>query len=284
MINSDSKILIVGLGLMGGSYAEAFSSLGYNVSAIDVNEESLAFALDKKWIVEGRTVADAEFLKIFDLIVFAVYPHVILDWVKNNQQYFKKGCILTDVTGVKSCFIYELQNLLREDLEFIGAHPMAGREVSGCKNARKEIFKGANFIITPTLNNTEKAINLCKQIGNEFGFGYIAILTPERHDEMIAFLSQLTHCIAVTLMTCRDSESFTAYTGDSFRDLTRIAKINDEMWSELFLLNRKELMKQMKFFKKQFNKLYRLIGKKDRNGIRKMLKESTLKKVCFDKK
>lgn len=283
MLDMNTNILIVGLGLMGGSYAQAFSSLGYKVSAIDINRDSLDFALDKGWIVAGKVQADAEFLKDFDLIIFAVYPHVILDWIKTNQQYLKNGCLLSDVTGVKSCFIYDAQDILRKDLEFIAAHPMAGREVSGVQNSKKEIFEKANFIITPTMKNSETAITTCREIGKMLGFAKISILTPEKHDEMIAFLSQLTHCIAVTLMTCRDSESFTAYTGDSFRDLTRIAKINDEMWSELFLLNQKELLKQMKFFKRKFNYLYRLIQRKDRKGIREMLKESTFKKVCFDK-
>ncbi|MCQ2582972.1 MAG: prephenate dehydrogenase [Treponema sp.] len=282
--NENTKILIVGLGLMGGSYADALSSQGYTVGAIDTNAESIKYALEHKIIASGKSENDGEYISGFDLIIFAVYPHVILNWIEENQKYIKKGTLLTDVTGVKSCFIYDLQKILSDDLEFIGAHPMAGRESSGVQNATKDIFKNANYIITPTEKNSQQAIETCRQLGSVIGSKTISELTPEAHDEMIGFLSQLTHCIAVSLMTCRDSESFTKYTGDSFRDLTRIAKINDEMWSELFLLNQKELLTQMDHFGKQFKKLYKLIKRRNKEEIRKIMKESTSRRIKFDKR
>lgn len=137
------------------------------------------------------------------------------------------------MTGVKCSVVYEVQKLLRSDLEFIGAHPMAGREVSGVRNAKKEIFTDANYIVTPTESNTLEAIAACKALGRAIGFKNISTLTPEKHDEIVGFLSHLTHCIAVALMISKESEHMCEYTGDSFRDLTRIAKINDVMWSEL---------------------------------------------------
>lgn len=281
--NENSKILIVGLGLMGGSYAQAFTSLGYKVGAIDTNPESIKYALENNIISEGQTQTTKEFISDYDIIVFAVYPHVILDWIKNYQDFLKKDALITDVTGVKSCFIYDAQKLLRYDLEFIAAHPMAGRETSGVQNAKKEIFVNANFLITPTKKNSDNAIEIARKMGELLGAKTISVLSPEQHDEMIAYLSQLTHCIAVSLMTCRESESYAAFTGDSFRDLTRIAKINDEMWSELFLLNQKELLTQMKLFRKQFKKLYKAIKDNDKEGIREILKLSTSKRIRFDK-
>lgn len=283
-LSKDSKVLIVGLGLMGGSYADALTSKGYTVGAIDINAESIKYALEHKIISSGKIENDSEYISQFDIIIFAVYPHVILNWIKENQQSIKQNAVLTDVTGVKSCFIYDAQKLLRSDLEFIAAHPMAGREFSGVQYATKDIFTNANFIITPTKTNTQPAIDFAKQFGTELGVKNISTLSPEAHDEMIAFLSQLAHCIAVSLMTCRDSESFIYYTGDSFRDLTRIANINDEMWSELFLLNQKELLTQMKYFKKQFNKLYKYIKNGKKEKIKKMMKVSTARRISFDKK
>ena len=145
------------------------------------------------------------------------------------------------------------------------------------------VFKGANYIVTPTERNTEGAIELCKSLGEELGFARISVLSPKEHDDMIAFLSQLTHCIAVTLMTCNTSEGLEKYTGDSFRDLTRIAKINDAMWSELFLMNKDALLAQMDSFIGEFEKLKSMIECDDRDGMRAMMRQSTERRSLFDK-
>ena len=276
--DKDTKILIVGLGLIGGSYAEALSSVGYEVGAIDCNADSIAFALEKGWISSGRADTDGE----FDLIVFALYPHIFIDWIKQNQRFIRPGALLTDVTGVKCSVVYEVQKLLRSDLEFIGAHPMAGREVSGVRNAKKEIFTDANYIVTPTESNTLEAIAACKALGRAIGFKNISTLTPEKHDEIVGFLSHLTHCIAVALMISKESEHMCEYTGDSFRDLTRIAKINDVMWSELFMLNKTELLAQMKLFEAAFDRLRISIEQDDTDALREMMRLSAKRREYFD--
>ena len=280
--DKDTKILIVGLGLIGGSYAEALSSVGYEVGAIDFNADSIAFALEKGWISSGRAVADGEYIGKFDLIVFALYPHIFIDWIKQNQRFIRPGALLTDVTGVKCSVVYEVQKLLRSDLEFIGAHPMAGREVSGVRNAKKEIFTDANYIVTPTESNTLEAIAACKALGRAIGFKNISTLTPEKHDEIVGFLSHLTHCIAVALMISKESEHMCEYTGDSFRDLTRIAKINDVMWSELFMLNKTELLAQMKLFEAAFDRLRISIEQDDTDALREMMRLSAKRREYFD--
>ncbi len=277
-----TKILIVGLGLIGGSYAEALSSGGYEVGAIDCNADSIAFALEKGWISSGRADTDGEYIGKFDLIVFALYPHIFIDWIKQNQRFIRPGALLTDVTGVKCSVVYEVQKLLRSDLEFIGAHPMAGREVSGVRNAKKEIFTDANYIVTPTESNTLEAIAACKALGRAIGFKNISTLTPEKHDEIVGFLSHLTHCIAVALMISKESEHMCEYTGDSFRDLTRIAKINDVMWSELFMLNKTELLAQMKLFEAAFDRLRISIEQDDTEALREMMRLSAKRREYFD--
>lgn len=282
-LNKDMKILVVGLGLIGGSYAQALSEKGYEVGAIDKSKEAIDFALEKGYIASGSTKVDGEYVGKFDLIVFALYPHTFVEWIEKNQDCFKSGAVITDVTGVKGGVVEKVQSVLRGDVEFISAHPMAGRECSGVENAKAEIFDGANYIVVPTEKNTQSAIELCEDLGRQLGFKRICTLTVKQHDEMVGFLSHLTHCIAVSLMVCKESEHLADYTGDSFRDLTRIAKINDEMWSELFLANKDEIVEQMDLFEQHFDKLKKCIESDDREGIREMMRLSTKRRKVFDK-
>lgn len=282
-LNKDMKILIVGLGLIGGSYAEALSKKGYEVGAIDQKQEAVDFALRKGYIASGKTSVDKDYVGKFDIVVFALYPHAFVEWIEKYQNCLKSGAIVTDVTGVKGGVVCDVQNALRKDVEFIAAHPMAGRECSGVENAKAEIFEGANYIVVPTEKNTQEAIELCKDLGRELGFKHISELSVKQHDETVGFLSHLTHCIAVSLMVCKESGHLADYTGDSFRDLTRIAKINDEMWSELFLLNKDEIVEQMNLFEQHFGKLKECIQNDDREGIREMMRLSTKRRKVFDK-
>ena len=279
----DINFLIVGLGLLGGSYAKGLKNIGFKVSAITKNQEDIEYAVNNDIIDCGSTEIDPKIIGEADVVIFALYPHIFIDWVKNNQQHFKSGAVITDVTGVKGSVVYAIQEILREDVEFISAHPMAGKEKSGVKNSDPAIFKGANYIVVPTDKNTESAIELCENIGKMLGFQRVSRLTVEEHDKMIAFLSQLTHCIAVSLMCCADTEGMEKYTGDSFRDLTRIARINDEMWSELFLNNKNDLLSQMERFRASFDELYDKIKTSDREGMREMMRCSTVRRGLFDK-
>ena len=278
------NILIVGLGLMGGSYAKGLKRIGFHLMAIDKSEESIQFALENKIIDEGSAEADPEIIGKADVIVFALYPHVFADWVKKNQKYFKPGIKITDVTGVKSNVVYEIQDILRDDVEFIAAHPMAGREVYGVQNSDERMFYNANYIVTPTENNTNDAIEWCKDLGRLLGFKNISVLSPKEHDDMIGFVSQLTHVIAVALMDCSDNTHLVDYTGDSFRDLTRIANINDKMWSELFLMNKEPLLKQMDSFINEMKELRSMLDKDDKAGLREKMKLSTKRRALFNKK
>ena len=279
----DINFLIVGLGLLGGSYAKGLKDIGFSVSAITKNQEDIDYAVENKIIDKGSTKIDPEIIGEADVVVFALYPHIFVEWIKDNQQYFKSGAVLTDVTGVKGSVVYAVQEMLRHDVEFISAHPMAGKEVSGVKNSDPSIFKGANYIVVPTEKNTDDAIELCRNLGKMLGFMRVSVLSVEAHDKMIAFLSQLTHCIAVSLMCCADTEGMEKYTGDSFRDLTRIARINDEMWSELFLSNRDDLLLEMEKFMATFGELYKKIKDADRDGMREMMRCSTIRRALFDK-
>ena len=284
IVDVSKRILIVGLGLLGGSYAKALKRFGFHISAITKEQSSIDYALKEGIIDEGSTTLDESIIGQADLVVFALYPHVFVEWIEKNQQLLKSGALITDVTGVKGSIVYRIQDMLREDVEFIAAHPMAGREVSGVENSTEKMFVGANYIVTPTAKNTPEAIETCVELGRLLGFSNVATLSPEEHDEMIGFLSQLTHCIAVSLMTCNDKEHMEKYTGDSFRDLTRIARINDLMWSELFVANKKVLLDQMDMFMNEFGKLRGMIETEDIDGMRAMMRHSTARRALFDKK
>lgn len=279
----DKTILIVGLGLIGGSYAMALHRNGFRVTAITKEQSDLEYALEKGMIDAGSTAVDPALVAEADLVIFALYPHDLVDWIKSYQHLFSPGTILSDVTGVKCAVVYAVQDSLRADVEFIAAHPMAGRESSGVRNSDDSIFRDANYIIVPTEKNTQHAIEICESLGRLLGFGRISMLSPGAHDEMIGFLSQLTHCIAISLMNCNQSDELAEYTGDSFRDLTRIAKINDALWSELFLLNKEPLLRQMRAFEAELASLRRTIEQDDRAALREKMKRSTERRKIFDK-
>lgn len=280
---SDSRILIVGLGLIGGSYAKALKRLGYHVTAIETRRTAVDYALANHIVDDAYTTVIGDIVSSADAVIFALYPEVFRQWIRDYQHYFKTGAMITDVTGVKGCIVYDIQEMLRDDVEFIASHPMAGKEVYGVENADDAIFRGANFIICPTEKNTAKAIRWIGSLGRILGFGRISVLSPEEHDEMIGYLSQLTHCIAVALMTCSDNEHLVDYTGDSFRDLTRIANINDLMWSELFMLNRESLLKYMDIFLDEFASLRDMIRDGKVDELRAKMRLSTQRRAYFNR-
>jgi prephenate dehydrogenase len=284
IITKNTKFLIVGLGLIGGSYAQALTRAGYTVNCITKTEDSVRYALERKMISYGTTRVEPSLIAEADVIVFALYPEIFIKWIEENQSLFRAGTIITDVTGVKGGVVRKVQSILRPDVEFIAAHPMAGRERSGVEYSDAAVFKGANYIVTPTEANTARAIATCRELGEILGFARISEISPDEHDEMIAFLSQLTHVIAVTLMTCNDCEGMEKYTGDSFRDLTRISKINDRMWSELFLLNKDALLAQMDAFSREFERFRHDLETENSESMRATMRLSSERRTKFDKK
>lgn len=279
----NKTFLIIGLGLLGGSYALALKKWNHKVLAIDTNPETIEYALDKKMIDQGSVYADPMLINQADVIISGLYPKLIVPWILNNQKHFKENALITDVTGVKCAVLYDIQNVLREDCEFIGSHPMAGKEVSGVKFADPSIFLPANLIITPTKQNSSYAVDFISELGKELRFNNICILSPEKHDEMIGYLSQLTHVIAVSLMNANDNSHLKEYTGDSFRDLTRIAKINENLWCELFLMNKENLVREIEVFVNEMNTFKEILVNEDVEAMKKKFITSTERRKNFDK-
>ena len=283
MISKETNFLIVGLGLIGGSYAMGLKKAGYHVSAIDINEESINYALAHHIIDEG-SINDLNLIKQADFIISCLYPKTMIQWIHDSQQYFKPNAFLTDVSGVKTNIVSNVQSFLRNDVEFCASHPMAGKEVSGVQYADDEIFHIANFIITPTTSNSQEAIERLKDFASILQFHHVSILTCEKHDEMIGFVSQLTHVIAVSLMNTNDNTHLVEYTGDSFRDLTRIANINEVLWTELFFSNKEQLIKEIDDFTKEITHLKDTLIKEDETELKRLFIQSTKRRKLFNKK
>ncbi|HBJ18146.1 MAG TPA: prephenate dehydrogenase/arogenate dehydrogenase family protein [Clostridiales bacterium] len=282
-IEKGTKFLIVGLGVIGGGYAKALTKAGYTVDAFTKKASDVLYAKEHGICRKVTTIVDKKMVEEADMIIFALYPHTFIDWVKEYGHLIQPKTLVTDVTGVKTEVIEKVNALLPRGVEFIAAHPMAGRESSGIEYSDDEVFHGANYIITPTIKNSTEAICACRDLGKILGFAKISILSPAEHDRMVAYLSQLTHVIAVVLMNAENIEGLEKYTGDSFRDLTRIAKINDAMWSELFLMNREALLSEMDDFLSVMEKFRALLVAGDREGMRAMMRVGTARRSLFDK-
>ena len=277
------KVLIVGLGLIGGSYAKGFTKNNIKVYAIDRDKKTIDYAMENNIIIGGITEPSKEYLENFDIIIFALYPKTFLEFIEKYKSDIKSGTKIFDVSGIKKALVPRINELLDNSIEFIPTHPMAGREVYGIENADENIFINANYIITKTEKNTEIGIELAREIGKILKFKHISTLTIDEHDEMIAFLSQLTHCIAISLMACKDSTHLAEYTGDSFRDLTRIANINKDMWTELFLLNKEHLIKEMNNFIAKFIEFKDMIESENIQKIKEIMQISKDRRIHFNK-
>lgn len=270
------KIVVVGLGVIGGSFTMALKEAGYNdVYGIDINEETLVKAKNLGLIKEGF-VSGEEILKSADLIIISLYPRLIKQFITDNRDNFKDGAIITDATGIKKMFIEDIVNILPDNIDFIFGHPMAGREKKGIDFATSEVFKGANYILTPVARNKEENLKLIEDLIYKLGFKRLRRITPEYHDEMIGFTSQLPHALAVALVNSdvegRDTGSFI---GDSYRDLTRIANINEDLWSELFLGNKENLLQSIEHFETELDKIKDAIKEDNKEELKTIFIKST---------
>ena len=268
------KVLIVGLGLMGGAYAYRLKNNGYNVYAYDINEEAIALAKTKNYIDDGSTNI-LDYIEKADMIILCIYPQMIIEFLKENAKYFKPTQIITDICGVKSSFVEEATKLALP-ATYVSHHPMAGREKSGVEYSNEVKFEEANFIITALDDSNNVAIDVLKKMGEDLGFKRITVIDPKNHDRLIGFTSQLAHAIAVSLVNSDDNPNETKkFIGDSYRDLTRIAMINDNLWCELFLENKDFLFEHIKRFEFELDILKQALANDDKETLKKLFKSST---------
>ena len=273
------RIVIVGLGVIGGGYAMALKEAGYTeVYGIDKNAETLRKAKSLGIIKEGYE-EEKEIIPNADLIVLAVYPNLVKDFIINYKEYFKDGAIITDVTGIKQLFINEITKVLPENIDFVFAHPMAGREKKGIDYATNKVFKGANFLITVTDRNKDENLDLIENLAYKMGFKHVKRICPKYHDEMIAFTSQLPHALAVALINSDiEGRNTGEFIGDSYRDLTRIANINESLWSQLFLGNKENLLQAIYNFEEELDKIKSCLENEDKEALQELFIKSSLRR------
>lgn len=273
------RIVIVGLGVIGGGYAMALKEAGYTeVYGIDKNIETLRKAKSLGIIKEGYE-DEKEIIQDADLIVLAVYPNLVKDFIINNKEHFKDGAVITDVTGIKQLFINEITKVLPENIDFVFAHPMAGREKKGIDYATNKVFKGANFLITVTDRNKDENLDLIENLAYKMGFKHVKRICPKYHDEMIAFTSQLPHALAVALINSDiEGRNTGEFIGDSYRDLTRIANINESLWSQLFLGNKENLLQAIYNFEEELDKIKSCLENEDKENLQELFIKSSLRR------
>lgn len=272
------NIGIVGLGLIGGTYAKSLRKYPYKIYGIDINQEVIDYALDQN-IIDIGTTDPKSVLKELDVVFLCLYPKDTITFVRKQINNFKRGAIISDAVGVKRKIIDGLDIYFQDEVEFVFTHPIAGREKVGIKYSDEAIFQDANFVITPHKFNTDTSLNLIETLAKQMGFKNVSRITDYAHDDIIAYTSQLTHAIALALVNSDDDKLDTSlFIGDSYKDLTRIAMINDSLWSELFLNNKDFLLKRINKFEEQLDLLKDAIKEKDQDKIQELMRSATDKR------
>lgn len=270
------KIGIIGLGAIGGSFAAGLRAAGYEeIYGVDIDEETVETAEKSGMIKEGSLSAE-RFLPDLDVLILSLYPSQIAPFIEKYYTLFKAGVVITDVTGVKTAIIEQVAEVLPDKADFVFAHPMRGSEKKGIIGADHTRFIGANALITPTSKNKEKNIQLIENLYREIGFTKITRVSPELHDEQIAYVSQLMHALSVAVVNSNQaSEDTLTFAGNSFQELTRIADINGELWSELFLNNRSALLKSIEQLETELDELKQTLKTADEEKLKDLFSKAT---------
>ena len=251
---TDFKIAIIGLGLIGGSMA--YRLCGFNggkVIGYDTNAAICKSAAERGAVADiAQNVGSAT--DGADLVIIATYPDSVAKIVEQNSDKFKKGAVITDICGVKSRISKEICSAVPDGVFYVGSHPMAGKEVEGFDNAEPTLFDGCGFIIVPTEKSDDKSIELVSSMARHLGAARLAVNTPEEHDSIIAYTSDLMHISASALCLDFNENMNLAYTAGAFRDCTRIAMINPKLWTELFLENAEHIVTEIDRFSASLNK------------------------------
>ena len=268
------NIAIVGLGVIGGSLAKAFTKYtDHTVMGINRTPETAQKALEDGAI---HKIASKEDLKDADVVFMCTYPHHIAKYVEENGECFKKGCIVTDVCGIKTEICSLLPDICRRyGLEFIGSHPMAGKEQFTYAAAEAELFEGASYIIVPC-GASESSVETIKKIAMELKFGMTCVTTAEEHDRMIAFTSQIPHVLACSYVLSPCCPKHVGFSAGSYRDVSRVANINETLWTDLFLSNKKPLITEINILIDNLSMMRDAIDENDPDKLREMLKASRL--------
>ena len=266
---------IVGLGLIGGSYAKALRNLKVRkILGMDISH-GIARACLNDNMIDEVVEEDGSNLKEADVIICSVYPEAVMGFVRQNVQNFAEGMLMTDATGVKGTMPREIQELLPEGCEFISGHPMAGRQGSGLGMSEAAIFNNSNYIIVPTEKNTPEAVSWLEEFAKALGCARSVKVSMEDHDKIIAYTSDLPHLTAVALVNSASYNENTQYfIAGGFRDATRVADINPDLWSDLFLSNRDNVIAEIENYQSQLERWKKAIVENDREALKEIMREA----------
>lgn len=275
------KIGIVGLGLMGGSLAKALSfGTEHNVWGTNRSPDAVRKALFVGAIEKELTKED---LGLCDLVIIALYPQASIDYIKENAKLFKKNAIVMDISGVKRYVCQSLCETARENgFIFLGAHPMAGLHLSGFEHSTAKIFNNASMILTPFEDTPWGCVQQVRDLFLRIGFTNIQMSTPEEHDKIIAFTSQLAHIVSNAYVKSPHALIHKGFSAGSYKDLTRVAYLNEEMWSELFLENRDNLINEIDSIVNNLIQYKEAMENNDRESLAELLREGKLLKQQID--
>lgn len=284
-------IVIVGLGLMGGSIVRSLREYSgeIRISAVDIKKEPIERALRDQMIEEGAVEPEEPekteaLLRESKLIILSMYPAGMMRFLVEHKKALRPGTVVMDICGLKGDFVEEAQRIMPEGVEFMGAHPMAGREKVGYENGDGEMFLGATFIITPTEKNKPETIKGMYEFARVLGFARVREVNPVEHDELIAYTSHMPHVLASVLMqSWHGGEEVKDFSGGSFRDVTRIADINEGLWAELFMMNSHALTEALHDFSISFGEFMSLMEAEDYEGMKAFLRRSGDRKREWNK-
>ena len=270
------NIVIVGLGIIGGSLAKAFAKYtDHHIIGINRTSETLKTALSDGAIHE---IGTTDSLSKADVVYMCTYPEHIVEFVGKNAAYFKKGCIVTDVCGIKSEICGKMTEICRDNgLIFCGSHPMAGKEKFSYTASEADLFVGASYIIVPC-EADDKTVKTLSDLAFKLRFGSVRTATTQEHDRMIAFTSQLPHVLACAYVQSPCCPNHGGFSAGSYRDVSRVASINENLWTDLFLDNREPLCEEIGILIENLEKFRTLISCGDSEKLREELKRSRLVK------
>ena len=277
------NIGVVGLGLIGGSLVKAIrQKTGHGVLGFDKSDAVMEDAL-KTGVLDGRL--DAMTTEKCDTIIVCLYPDAVIDWMEKNRALIPKGAVVTDTCGVKGVLCAEGEALARENgFAFVGGHPMAGKEKTGWRASDPSLFEGASMILTPIGGEENQLTGVLSGLYRDLGFGRVVVTTPEHHDRMIAFTSQLPHVLSSAYVRSSASVGHHGFSAGSYRDLSRVATLNENLWTDLFLANRAALQTELDEMVRRLNEYADALRASDGDVLRSLLRAGRIAKEELDGK
>ena len=274
------KVGILGLGLIGGSLARAYALEGHTVYAIQRNESMLSFAM-LAGAVHGKL--SEETIPECDLILLAIYPGGSADWLEKNAPLVRKDALVIDCCGIKKEICQRCFPLAKQyGFTFVGGHPMAGSQFSGFKYSRANLFEGAPMVLVPPVYDDILLLDRVKNALKPCNFGFFSVTTAEEHDKMIAFTSQMPHILSNAFIKSPTALNHKGFSAGSYKDLTRVAWLNPQMWAELFLENKENVLFELDFYIKSLEAYRDAIAADDMNALVALLDEGKKRKEEVD--